>query len=157
MREKRDVHPDSLVPDAPPLVEGDLEIRVRYAECDPMGVAHHASYIPWLEAGRTELLRPSGVTYAQMEEAGLLLAVTRLEVRYRLPAFYDEVLTLRTRVSGGGRARIDHGYELFRHRDDGSLGDVLATAASTLACLTREGRPRALPEWLAPGSRKARS
>jgi acyl-CoA thioester hydrolase len=156
MRPKQPVDPQSLAPDTPPLAEGEIDIRVRYCECDPMGVAHHASYIPWLEMGRTELLRPSGVTYARMEEAGLLLAVTRVEIRYRLPAFYDESLLLRTRVSGGGRARIDHAYELLRRTNNGALGDVLATAESTLACLTKEGRPQALPEWLAPKGRRAR-
>ncbi len=133
-----------------------MTIRVRYLECDPMGVAHHASYIAWLEMGRTELLRPSGVSYREMEAAGILLAVTKLEVRYQFPARYDDELTLRTWVSGGGRARIDHEYEIVRLGD--SSEESVARASSTLACIDPEGRPRALPDWLTPaGGKKKRN
>jgi acyl-CoA thioester hydrolase len=117
-----------------------------------MGVAHHASYIPWLEIARTEMLRVGGVTYAQLEDAGVLLVVTRLEMKYRIPARYDREVLIRTRVTGGGRARIDHDYEVLEVRDDGSIGDLLATAATTLGCIGRDGRPRALPEWLTPNA-----
>ena len=136
--------------------EGELRLRVRYCECDPMGVAHHAAYIPWLEMGRTELLRMSGMTYAHMEAAGVFLVITRLEARYRRPARYDEDLALATRVVGGGRARIDHEYELWRCEGDPPSGrgkvELLLTASTTLACVDGEGRPRPLPEWLRPES-----
>ena len=64
---------------------GEMRFRVRYAECDPMNVAHHASYAPWLEMGRTELLRQGKVSYAELEQAGVFLVVTKLELRYRRP------------------------------------------------------------------------
>jgi acyl-CoA thioester hydrolase len=111
-----------------------------------MGVAHHSVYALWFELGRTELLRGSGVSYADLEKAGVFLAVTRLETRYRLPARYDEELVLWTEVTGGGRARIDHAYELRRG------GELLATGASTIACLDGRGRPCALPGWLMAGA-----
>jgi len=133
-------------------VSGEVRLRPRYCECDPMGVAHHASYIPWLEMARTEMLREGGVTYAQLEEIGVLLVVTRLQMRYRLPARYDREIVVRTRVAGGGRARIDHAYEILETRDAGEVGDLLATATTTLACVGRDGRPRALPDWLTPGA-----
>ena len=77
-----------------------------------MGVAHHASYIPWLEMGRTELLRDSGITYAQLEAAGTLLVIVRLDVRYRRPCRYDDLLEIRTRWVGGSRVKIEHEYEV---------------------------------------------
>lgn len=123
---------------------GVVELRVRYCECDPMGVAHHSAYIPWLEVGRTELLRASGLTYAQLERRGVFLAVVKLEIRYRAPARYDDLLAVRTRVTGGGRARIDHAYEVRRVEGDA----LLATASTTLACLDADGRPQPLPDWL---------
>jgi len=135
-------------PAAPPSEAGAIRLRVRYCECDPMGVAHHGSYIAWLEMARTELLRSSGVSYAQLEAAGVLLAIARLEVRYRQSARYDDEIEIHARVTGGGRARIDHDYEV--RRLDGSGDAVIATAASTLACIDRAGRPRALPDWLVP-------
>ncbi len=139
-------------PERPAPDRGEMTLRVRYSECDPMGIAHHTVYPIWFEEGRTEMLRASGVTYAMLEPAGILLAVTRLELKYRLPARYDDVLTLRTRVTGGGRARIDHAYELYKAEADGSPGALLCTGESTLACLGRDGRPRPLPEWLTPGA-----
>jgi len=117
-----------------------------------MGVAHHSVYALWFELGRTELLRSCGVTYADLERAGVFLAVTRLETRYRLPARYDDELVLRTDVTGGGRARIDHSYELRRAAADGGGGDLLVTATSTIACLDGGGRPCALPGWLVAGA-----
>ncbi len=142
-------------PDGVVAVEGEIRVRVRYCECDPMGVAHHSACVPWFEMGRTELLRGSGVTYRAMEAAGVLLVVTRLDIRYKLPARYDDELVLVTRVSGGGRARLDHEYELWRDSGDGrGKSELLATAGSTLACVGADGRVRALPEWLTFKKRK---
>lgn len=116
-----------------------------------MGVAHHSACIPWFEIGRTELLRSAGIAYAALESAGIFLVVTRIEVRYKAPARYDDELILVTRIEGGSRVRIDHAYELWRDGGDGR-GKIalLTTAASTLACVDESGRPRALPQWLTP-------
>ena len=133
--------------------EGELRIRVRYAECDPMNVAHHGSYAAWLEQGRTEMLRAGGITYAQMERAGVFLVITQMSIRYRAPARYDDLLVVVTRVSGGGRARIDHAYEIWRDEEDGrGKSTLVATAETTLACVSGEGRPSPLPEWLTAGA-----
>lgn len=140
---------EKVSPTKPIPHKGEVRLRVRYSECDPMGVAHHSACIPWFELGRTELLRESGLTYAHMEQAGILLVIVRLEVSYKLPARYDDLLVLDTCVSGGGRARIDHAYELWRDAGDGrGKSDLLTKASTTLACVDRAGKPRPLPEWL---------
>ena len=115
------------------------EIRVRYAECDPMGVAHHTAYPVWFEIGRTELLRASGDTYACLEQDGVLLVVVKLEVNYKRPARYDDVLQLDTTLESCGHVKITHSYELRR----GS--ELLATAKTVLACVDRDGTPREVP------------
>ena len=140
--------------------QGMIQVRVRYCECDPMGVAHHAAYVPWLEMGRTELLRDAGVTYAQLEQSGVFLVVTALELKYRRPVMYDDVVEIRTRVMGGSRVKIRHEYEVVLGEDGlhaggraaRHIGDVLAIGASTLACVGRDGRVQQLPDWLAPAS-----
>ena len=145
----------NIAPDRPIADSGETRLRVRYAECDPMGVAHHSSYIPWLEIGRTEILRESGMTYADMEEAGVLLVVTRLEIAYKSPARYDDEVVVLTKVSGGKRARLDHEYEVWVDKGDGRGRSVLcATASSTLACVDRGGKPQALPEWIRAAAHK---
>ena len=124
---------------------GIIEVRVRYVECDPMGVAHHASYLPWLEMGRTELLRAGGMSYADVEAAGYFLVITRLEIRYRRPIRYDDVLLVTTTVAQSGRVKIEHSYQIVR-KDDPTV--ILTTATSTLACVGRDGAVRELPAVL---------
>ena len=121
---------------------GSMDVRVRYAECDPMGVVHHTVYPVWFEMGRTELLRETGLTYREFEESGAFLAVINLSIVYKQPARYDDRLRLTTSWLDAGRVKIRHRYEL--HRDD----VLLVTGETTLACLDRSGRPQALPETL---------
>jgi acyl-CoA thioester hydrolase len=124
------------------MTSGEITIRVRYAETDRMGLLHHANYLVYFEQGRTELLRAQGLTYRDLEDQGYLLVLTRVEVRYRRPARYDDLLTLRTTVVRSTAVRIDHRYEVF------SDGQLLAEGTSTLACVDRTGRPQILPEFL---------
>lgn len=143
-------------------------MRVRYSECDPMGVAHHGSYAAWLEIGRTELLRGLGVTYAELERGGVFLVITRMELAYRRPIFYDDVIEVRTRVAGSSRVKINHEYEVVLIEDGGhgahrpgaelrpamiQTAEPLAAGATTLACVGADGRPKAMPDWLARGER----
>ena len=120
----------------------EITIRVRYAETDRMGLLHHANYFVYFEQGRTELLRKRGMTYRDMEDAGHLLVIVDLGCKFKRPAYYDDVLTLRTTVERVTHVKIVHKYEALR---DGLL---LAEGHSTLACVDREGRPQALPESL---------
>ncbi len=121
-----------------------------------MGVAHHAAYAPWLEIARTELLRGSGITYADMEKSGTFLVITRLECRYKRPIFYDDLIEVRTRVTGGSRVKLEHNYEIHISQDGGhgrsdrTPGLPVMTGSTTLACVSRDGKIRELPEWLAP-------
>src|SRR5262245_16632095 len=124
------------------MSQGEVNIRVRYAETDRMGLLHHANYLVYFEQARTELLRDAGATYKELEDQGYLLVLTRVEVRYRSPARYDDLLTVRAAIERMTSVRIDHKYEV---RCDGRL---VAEGSSTLACVDRNGRPQALPEFL---------
>jgi acyl-CoA thioester hydrolase len=119
---------------------GETTIRVRYAETDRMGLLHHANYLVYFEQARVELLRTLGLSYRDLEDQGYLLVVTKVEVRYKRPVYYDEVVTVRATVERTTSVRIDHRYEVFR---DGTL---VAEGSSTLACVDRDGQPQALPE-----------
>jgi len=122
----------------------DMPLRVRYVECDRMGVAHHSHYPVWFEMGRTELLRSLGMTYRQCEDAGIFFVVTYLEIRFRAPAHYDDELLLRTTQRRMTRVRIDHDYRLTRE------GIVLCEAHSTIGCVDRSGRVSPIPSPLRP-------
>jgi acyl-CoA thioester hydrolase len=147
-----------LRPASPPPTRYAHRVRVRYAECDPMNVAHHASYAVWLEEARTEMLRVSGITYAAMEAGGMFLVITRLETTFRRPIRYDDLLEIRIEASAKGRTRLRHAYELALIERLGSGPDttdpavpadgVCAIAATELACVDRSGRPQPMPAWL---------
>jgi acyl-CoA thioester hydrolase len=115
------------------MQQGEITIRVRYAETDRMGLLHHANYLVYFEQGRTELLRDRGYSYKDLEDQGFLLVLTKLEVRYHRPARYDDLLTLRTSAVKTTWVRIDHKYELF------CAGQLLTEGSSTLACVDRTG------------------
>src|SRR6476619_5786120 len=93
-----EVQPMSEAHGEPGPDTAEIRFRVRYAETDAMGVVHHSRYLPWLEMGRTEILRSRDYSYRQLEQAGVLLAVIEVRVRYRAPAVYDDSILLRTRL-----------------------------------------------------------
>jgi len=124
------------------MASGEIQIRVRYAETDRMGLLHHANYLVYFEQARTELLRNSNASYKEMEDQGFFLVVAEAEVKFKKPAHYDDVLTIRTTVTRTSPVRLEHKYEVFR---DGTL---IAEGATTLACVDREGKLRAMPTWL---------
>ena len=117
-------------------------IRVRYAETDRMGLLHHANYFVYFEMGRTELLRARGLSYRDIEDSGHLLVIVDVGCKFKRPAYYDDLLTIRTTVERVTHVKIVHRYQVAR---DGLL---LAEGHSTLACVDREGKPQALPEML---------
>ena len=128
------------------MTTGEVQIRVRYAETDRMGLLHHANYLVYFEQARTELLRSSGAAYKELEDQGFFLVVAKVEVKFKAPAHYDDVLTIRTTVTRATPVRIEHRYEVFR---DGAL---LAEGATTLACVGRDGKLCAMPAWLSDGT-----
>jgi acyl-CoA thioester hydrolase len=117
-------------------------VRVNYSETDQMGVVYHARYLVWLDVARTEHIRLAGMSYRDLEEAGLRLAVSEVSLRYRLPARYDDRVRIRCWVRDLPSRRIDFGYALD-HADDGRL---LATAFTSLLALDRDMNLTRLPD-----------
>jgi acyl-CoA thioester hydrolase len=121
------------------LTEHEIKFRVRYPEVDPMGVVHHSRFFQYFEMGRVEMLRANGISYAQLEMAGVLFVVVKVECKYKSPARYDDELTLLTKTIRQTHVRIDHEYVLKRGET------VLAQAATTIACVDRQGQLREIP------------
>ena len=119
--------------------------RVRYRECDPMGVVYHAHYLDYFEAARTEALRSFGVTYRELEESGVMMPVIDLSVRYRQPAHYDDVLEIISCYEEMPQTRITIPYEV-RRLDEPTL---LVEGQVTLCFMDAERRrPCPAPEWV---------
>ena len=120
---------------------GIVDLRVRYAETDRMGVVYHANYLVWCEIGRTDFIRTGGRSYAEIERAGVTLAVSDASLRYHAPARYDDRIRVETRLTELRSRTITFDY-LVANADS---GDRIVTARTVLISLDASGRPRALP------------
>jgi acyl-CoA thioester hydrolase len=120
------------------------ELRVRYSETDQMGVVYHANYLVWCEIGRTELIRQLGFPYAEMEKAGVILAVAEASVRYHASARYDDLILVDTEIEEVRSRAIIFRYVISRRRPDG-IDERLATARTVLVAIDPGGQPRTMP------------
>ena len=121
----------------------ETEIRVRYAETDQMGIAHHSNYLIWFEAGRSDLCRGRGFSYKEMEEReNALMVVAESYVRYKLPAFYEDVLHIHTKIGEIRSRSIRFVYEIYRPKDN-----MLIAEGETLHLVTDQNQKvRTIPE-----------
>ena len=122
----------------------DIDLRVRYAETDQMGVVYHANYLAWCEVGRTELIRVRGRSYAEIERLGVGLAVSDASLRFHAPARYDDLVRITTTLTDIRSRSMTFEY-LISHV---GRGTKLVTASTTLIGLDRDGRIARLPQEL---------
>ncbi len=121
----------------------ETEVRVRYAETDQMGIVHHANYLIWFEAGRSDLCRARGFSYKEMEdEADALMVVAETYCRYKSPAFYEDVLTIRTKVGEIRSRSLRFFYEVYRASDE----TLLAEGETNHLVTDRDKKVRILPD-----------
>ena len=113
----------------------DVEFRVRYAETDQMGVVYHANYLVWCEVGRTDFIRARGMSYADMERAGIGLAVSELTARFHSAARYDDMIRVRTTLAEVRSRGITFDY-VISNADDGHR---LVTARTALVSIDPTG------------------
>lgn len=121
----------------------DVDIRVRYAETDQMGVAYYANYLVWFEVGRSEFCRERGFRYADLEASGYKLVVSDVSCRYRGSARYDETVTVRTRLKGANKRMITFGYEIIRK---GQKEEVIAEGETRHICVDSNRKTKSLPQ-----------
>ena len=79
-----------------------------------MGLLHHSNYFVFFEMGRTELLREREISYRDIEDSGHLLVIIDIGCKFKRPAYYDDLLTLRTTVTRVTHVKIVHGYQVLR-------------------------------------------
>ena len=121
----------------------ETTIRVRYAETDQMGVVYYGNYYTWFEVGRVELCRQLGFEYRKMEiEDDSFLVVAESRCRYKRPARFDDLLTIRTRVIAAQRRTVRFGYEII-HQESGA---TIATGETVHVICDRLGQTKSLPE-----------
>ncbi len=111
----------------------ETKIRVRYAETDKMGYAHHSNYASYIEEARTEMMRSIGISYLEMENKGVMLPVLELQTTFLKPAFYDDVITVKTIVSEYPSIRFKLSYEIYNQKKE-----LMSTAKTTLVFVNAE-------------------
>ncbi len=116
-------------------------VRVRYAETDQAGMAHHSAFLPWFEVGRVELLRALGKPYQEFEAEGLHFPVREAFCRYWVPARFDDELLITTTIEEVGGASTRFGYRITRATD----ATLIAEGHTLHACVDNHGKIKRLP------------
>lgn len=96
-----------------PMFTYEHKIRVRYGDTDQMGYVYYGNYGYYYEQARSEAMRHLGLTYKQIEDAGTMMPITRMNIKYIRPAHYDELLTIKTYVPTRPHRLITFTYEVF--------------------------------------------
>src|ERR1700723_2760355 len=88
-------------------------LRVRYGDTDQMGYVYYGNYAYYYEQARAEAIRAGGITYKEIEESGTMMPITRMNTKFIQPAYYDELLTIKTIIPHmPGRILVFH-YEVY--------------------------------------------
>ena len=128
------------------------DVRIRFAETDAQGIAHHASFVVWLEVARVAYLERNAGGYQAIRDRGIEALTTEVRLRYHRAAYFDETLTVWTRCTDLRGARFTYEYRVER-------GDeIVADGYTRHATVNRETyRPTRVPAWLAEAIATAES
>lgn len=126
-----------------------MKAKVYYADTDAGGVVYYANYLRWLEMARCELLEGLGMSVAEYAKQGIVFAVARVEIDYRLSAVLGDAIEIETVVERVRHVRFTLRQRVMRSAD----GQELVTARVMLACVNAEGKVTTLPEELAAALR----
>ena len=125
------------------MIVSETKIRVRYADTDRMGYVYYGNYPTYYEVARTEALRQLKSSYKKLEEKGIAMPVHTLNIKYIKPAFYDELITIKTFIKEKPERRMVFQYEVYNENNE-----LLNKADTTLAFVSIEtGKPCRAPEW----------
>ena len=120
----------------------ETTVRVRYAETDRMGYVYYGNYTQYFEVGRVEALRQLGTSYKEMEESGVMLPVYTCNLKYLKPAYYDDLLVIKTSIKELPKARINFDYEVYNQKNE-----LLNVGSTTLVFISIETmKPCPAPE-----------
>ena len=125
------------------MVSHDCKIRVWYKHTDQMAICHHSNYICYYEAARSELLRELGMSFAEVERRGIMMPILEVQSKYRKPAYFDELLTVRIILKEIPSTRINFFYEIYNEK-----GELINTGMTQLGFIHSDTRrPCRCPEW----------
>ena len=117
------------------ILEGEIHIRPRYNEVDQMGYVYHDNYVTYCHQARTELLRKLGIHDNKLEKQNIMLPVISMDLKYHKPAGYDELLTIRTRITDIPTTRFNFEFEIRNEKSE-----LVCSAKSTVVFVDSQTR-----------------
>jgi len=126
------------------MLKHKIQVRVRYSETDQMGVVYHGNYMPYFEIGRVEWLRNKGISYKLMEESGIALPIVSININFKKPARYDELLTISTAFKSQSSVKVEFDCEIHNE-----INELLTTAHFILVFVDlSNGKPINPPDYI---------
>ena len=126
------------------MITDDVYIRPRYGEVDQMGYVYHANYVSYCHQARTELLRKFGINDKILEEKNIMLPVISFELKYQRPAYYDELLRIKTTIKDIPATRFRFKFEI-----ENEAQQIICTASSSVVFVDSTTRkPLKIPEFI---------
>ncbi len=126
------------------MITDEFMIRPRYDEVDQMGYVYHANHISYCHQARTELLRKLGVHDAVIEDMGFMIPVISFNIKYKVPARYDEQLTIKTSIKAIPKLRFEFSFEIYNEAKK-----LVSTSVSEVVFVDKETRqPMAVPVFV---------
>ena len=120
-----------------------IKIKVRYCETDQMGLVHHGSYINYFEEARISWISNLGFSYSEMEKSGIILPVSKLNVSYLRPAYFDDELVVNVELAELPNSRLIFNYTI-KNEDE-----IIVTGTTVLAFLNKETKkPVRCPDYM---------
>ena len=120
-----------------------IKIKVRYCETDQMGLVHHGSYINYFEEARIAWISNLGFSYSEMEKSGIILPVSKLNVSYLRPAYFDDDLLVSVEIAELPTSRLIFNYTINKEEE------VIVTGTTVLAFLNKETKkPVKCPDYM---------
>jgi len=119
-----------------------ITYRICYEDTDAGGIVYYGNYLRYLERGRNEFLRERGMTVRSFQEEGILFPVVEVNLRYRAPALYDDLLEIETCILSAGKASITFDHKIRRHGE----AQILVEGTVQVACMTSGFKARRIPE-----------
>lgn len=124
------------------MAKQTIKKRIYYHDTDSGGVVYYANYLKYMEEARTEYLRAKNIDLKKLADQGTVFAVTRLQIRYRSPARYNDQLVITSEISKVGAASLEFNHQIKKD------GDVVVECLTKLACLDSDLKPKQLPAEL---------
>src|ERR1035437_1736756 len=124
------------------MFTSEVKLRVRYGETDRMGYVYYGNYAEYFEVGRVEALRELGLNYKDVEDSGIMLPVYTFSIKYFKPAYYDDMLTIKTSIKEIPKARIIFEYETYNEKKE-----LLNKGETVLVFIDmKTNKPRSAPD-----------